>query len=73
MSYQFKIGKNGEIPIPDDICNELDFNVGDILFCEAIADSSAISISKHCDQTLSDDEISESGNLTRVIPYDSGQ
>lgn len=70
MSYQVKIGKNGEIPIPDDICNELDFNVGDILFCEAIADSSSISISKYCDQTLSDDDIASTGNLARVIPYE---
>lgn len=70
MSYQVKIGKNGKIPIPDDLCNELDFNVGDILFCEAIADSSAISISKHCDQTLSDDHVASAGNLTRVIFYE---
>lgn len=69
MSYQVKIGKNREIPIPDDICNELDFNIGDILSCEAISDSSAISISKHCDQTLSDDDIASAGNLTRVIIY----
>ena len=73
MSYQVKIGKNREIPLSDDICNELEIIIGDILICEAIVDSSSISMKKHSNQTLSDDDIALAGNLTRVIPYDPEQ
>jgi bifunctional DNA-binding transcriptional regulator/antitoxin component of YhaV-PrlF toxin-antitoxin module len=69
MGYQFKVGKNNEVPLPDDICDDLDIKIGDILICEVAANSSSISMKKHCDQTLSDDDITSAGNLTRVIPY----
>jgi hypothetical protein len=69
MNYQVKIGKNNETPLPDDLCSELDIKIGDILICEAIENSSKIKMTKHCNQTLSDAEISAAGNLTRVISY----
>jgi bifunctional DNA-binding transcriptional regulator/antitoxin component of YhaV-PrlF toxin-antitoxin module len=69
MGYLFKVGKNNEVPLPDDICDELDIKIGDILICEVAENSSSISMKKHCDQTLSDDVINSAGNLTRVIPY----
>lgn len=69
MSYKVRIGSNHEIPLPDDICNELEIQVGDILICEAAVKSFGISMRKYYDQTLSDDEIAASGNLTRVISY----
>ncbi|WP_300927592.1 hypothetical protein [Rheinheimera sp. 1928-s] len=67
VGYLIDIRKNNEILLPDEICNELEINVGDILMCEAAVDSSAIIMSKHCNQALSDDEITAAGNLTRVI------
>lgn len=69
MSYQVKVGKSNEIPLPSNICKELEITIGDILICEVIADLSSISMKKHCNQELSDDEIASAGNLTRVIPY----
>lgn len=71
MGYQCTIGKNNEIPLPDDICDKLDIRIGDILICEVAAKSSSISVKKHCEQDLSDDEVASSGNLARVIAYDS--
>lgn len=69
MSYQVKIGKLNQILIPDELCNELKLKVGDILICETTVGSSAISMSKHCNQALSDDDIAAAGNLTRVISF----
>lgn len=67
--YQFRVGKNHEVPLPDDICEELDIKIGDILICEAVQGSPSISMKKHNDQALSDDDIATAGNLTRVVPY----
>jgi len=73
MGYQFKVGKNHEILLPDDICDQLDIKIGEILICEVSENSSSISMKKHSDQALSDDEIFSAGNLTRVISYDLEQ
>ena len=73
MGYQFKVGKNHEIPLPDDICDQLDVKINDILICEVDANKSSISMKKHSNQALSDDEVVSSGNLTRVIYYDPEQ
>ena len=68
---EFTIGKNNEIPLPDDICEQLGIENGDILKCEAIQNSGSLTLIKHDNQSLTDEEITDSGNLTRVIPYDS--
>lgn len=69
MSHQVKVGKNNQIPLPDDLCRELGINLGDILICKLIEDSTKIEMTKHIDQTLSDAEIESEGNLARIIPY----
>lgn len=69
MSYRAKLGKDDEIPLPDKLCSELGIKIGDILICESADDSSTISLKKHINQELSDEEIAASGNLTRVIQY----
>jgi hypothetical protein len=68
VNYQVKLGSNNEIPLPDDLCRELNFAIGDILLCEKLDNAAAIVLSKHIDQTLTDAEIESAGNLTRVIP-----
>ncbi|HCV03717.1 MAG TPA: hypothetical protein DG048_13795 [Pseudoalteromonas sp.] len=67
MKYQVELGNNNEIAIPDELWNELNFNLGDILICEKLDNTSALRLSKYTDQTLSDAEIESAGNLTRVI------
>ena len=69
VSYQVKVGKNNQIPLPDDICRDLGINLGDILICKLAENSTQIEMTKHVDQTLSDTEIASVGNLTRVIPF----
>jgi len=68
VNYQVKLGSNNEIPLPDDLCRELNFAIDDILLCEKLDNAAAIVLSKHIDQTLTDAEIESAGNLTRVIP-----
>jgi len=67
MNYQVKIGEDSLLPIPDILCQELGIQVGDIIICEAVANSSEIVMSKYSDQSLNDVEIASAGNLTRVI------
>lgn len=71
MKSQVELGGNNEIPLPDDLCRELNFEVGDILICEKLDNTAAIVLSKHIDQSLSDAEIESAGNLPRVIPCGS--
>lgn len=68
-SYQVTIGKNNQIPIPENICMELGINLGDILICKLAENATQIQMTKHEDQTLSDAEIASAGNLTRIISY----
>lgn len=67
MNYTVEITNNNLIPVPDALCAELGFAVGDILKCVMDKDRSEISMVKHIDQTLSDEQILAAGNLTRVI------
>lgn len=67
MSEIIEITKDHLLPLPDTLCAELGFAVGDILFCELDKERSEIRMVKHCDQTLTDEQIIASGNLTRVI------
>lgn len=69
MGNRVIIGKNNEVVLPDNLCNDLEIKIGDILIFESAADSSATIMSKHCDQTLSDDEIAAAENLARVVPF----
>lgn len=69
MNYQFEIGSNKDIPLLDDLCRELKFAIGDILFCEQLDDTTAIVLSEHIDQSLTDAEIESLGILTLVIPH----
>jgi len=68
MAFQTELGKNNELPLPDELCSQLNFNIGDILLCEKRDNPQALVLSKHIDQTLSDVEIAAAGNLTRIIP-----
>jgi hypothetical protein len=67
MNYNVNILKDNVLPLPDTLCSELGFAVGDILICEMDKSRSQISMSKHTDQTLTDEQILVAGNLTRVI------
>jgi hypothetical protein len=71
MKSQVELGGKNEIPLPDDLCRELNFEVGDILLCEKLDNTAAIVLTKHIDQSLSDAEIESAGNLARVISYSS--
>lgn len=73
MNYQVKLGENNEIPLPDDLCSELDIKIGDILLCEVVENSSKLVMTKHSNQTLSDADIASAGNLTRVISLPSSK
>jgi len=73
MGYQFNVGKNNEIQLPDEFCEGLDIKIGDILICEIMPNTHSLSLKKHCNQALTDDDIAVVGNLTRVIPYDPKQ
>ena len=67
MSYTVEITEDNLIPVPDALCAELGFTVGDILVCAMDKDHSEIRMTKHSDQTLTDEQISAAGNLTRVV------
>lgn len=73
MNYQVKLSENNEIPLPDDLCSELDIKIGDILLCEVVENSSKLVMTKHSNQTLSDADIASAGNLTRVISLPSSK
>lgn len=67
MSYTVEILKNNLLPLPESLCTELGFAVGDILVCEMNKERNEIRMIKHTDQTLSDEAIEAASNLTRVI------
>lgn len=67
MNYTVEISNDNLIPLPDGLCAELGFEVGDILICVMDKERSEISMIKHIDQKLSDEQILAAGNLTRVI------
>ena len=67
MSYSVEIINNNLLPLPDELCTELSFAVGDILACEMNKDRTEMRMVKHTDQTLTDEQILAAGNLTRVI------
>ena len=69
MTYQM----NDErlVTLPDVICSELGFQLGDILIRDLTDNASKLTLRKHRVQTLTDDEIALAGNLTRVIPLES--
>lgn len=69
MGYLVEVGKNNEILLPDELCNELNISIGDIFICKLTENSTKIEMTKHTDQTLSDAEIAASANLTRVTAY----
>ena len=73
MTYTIEILQGNFLPLPDELCNELGFAVGDILFCVQDKERSKISMTKHSDQTLTDEQISAAGNLTRVVNLESAE
>ena len=60
------VGKNGAIPIPNDVNTKNKFKTGDILLCTLSKDGNSIVLERHKDQTLSDKEVLSHGHLTRV-------
>ena len=73
MSYTVKILQDNVLPLPDTLCSELGFAVGDILICEMDKSRSEMRMVKHADQTMTDEQIFAAGNLTRVISLSSGE
>lgn len=69
MSYRVTLGHHNEVQLPDALCQELGIEIGDIMVFGAHPDSESLIVTKHGDQTLTDDEIAAAGNLSRVIPY----
>jgi len=70
MSYTVEIKKDGLLLLPDRLCSQLGFEVGDVLICELAAERSELLLKKHINQSLSDTQIAAAGNLTRVIAYE---
>lgn len=73
MSYTVEITKDNLIRIPDILSAELGFSLGDILVCVMYKDRPEISMAKHSDQTLTDEQISAAGNLTRVVSIEAAE
>ena len=73
MSYTVKMLKENVLSLPDALCSELGFAVGDILICEMDKGRSEMRMVKYIDQTLTDEQILAAGNLTRVISLSSGE
>jgi hypothetical protein len=71
MTYRFQMNDERLVTLPDVICSELGFQLGDILIREVTDNASKLTLRKHRVQTLTDDEIALAGNLTRVIPLES--
>ena len=71
MTYRFQLNDERLVTLPDVICSELGFQLGDILIREVTDNASKLTLRKHRVQTLTDDEIALAGNLTRVIPLES--
>ena len=69
MSYTVEITKNNMLALPDALCEQLGFNMDDILICELDKTCSEITMKKHADQKLTDEQILATGNLTRVIHF----
>lgn len=69
MSFRVKIGRYNEVELPDALCHALGVKIGDIMVFEATPDSQALTVTKHSDQTLTDEQIAAAGNLSRIIPY----
>lgn len=69
MSYTVEIIKSNLLPLPDMLCAELGFAVGDVLVCEMDEDRLEMRMVKHSDQTLTDEKILAAGNLTRVVSF----
>lgn len=60
------VGKNGSIPLPDELSEDSKLEIGDILLCTIMNDKRSIKLEKFEDQTLSDGQIEAHGLLTRV-------
>lgn len=56
------------MPLSDELCESLEIAIGDILRFLPIDSKGQIKIVKHDDQTMSDEEIENAGNLSRVVP-----
>jgi hypothetical protein len=69
MSYTVEIMQKNILPLPDSLCAELGFQSGDILIFKINKTRSEIILQKHDDQSLSDEQIFDAGNLARVIPF----
>ena len=71
MTYRFQMNDERLVTLPDVICSELAFQLGDILIREVTDNASKLTLRKHRVQTPTDDEVALAGNLTRVIPLES--
>lgn len=60
------VGKNGAIPLPENLGEDSKLDIGDILLCTVMADKRSIKLEKYKDQTLNDKQIEAHGSLTRI-------
>lgn len=61
------VGKNGAIPLPEELSGGIKLHIGDILLCTLAENKQSIQLEKYEDQTLSDEQIEAHGSLTRVV------
>ena len=61
------VGKNGAIPLPEELSDGIKLRIGDILLCTLAENKQSIQLEKYEDQTLSDEQIEAHGSLTRVV------
>lgn len=67
MNHTLTLIENNVLPLPEPLVTELGWTVGDILIFKRNENGLGISIEKHADQTLSDEQISRADNLGRVF------
>jgi len=60
------VGKNGTIPLPDELNELAHLELGDILLCTLTENKQSIRLEKYKDQTLTDNQIAAHGFLTRI-------
>ena len=73
MSYSCSVGANGEITLDDQLCDQLNIEVGDILIFEKLPHRNVLTAHKHENQSLSDEEVNSSNNLSRVFSLNSSK
>lgn len=67
MKYIVMLTEHNLLPVPSQLISELGWELEDILILKVNETRTEIKIEKHIDQTLTDSQILQAGNLTRLI------